>query len=205
MAFNGGNAGSPWEKFLTSVAHWLRDSIFRRNRCSRGEMWLNRQTDRQTGRQTDRQTHTHTHTHTQTTTLCRREPTITAVSDTDCNKKTANMHKALYSVSVRGYAYMQEHIPVSSCYLCKAFQKSLSPHWLQWVYSPTTWKHKEASTQCIFIRNDSANSAFHSELCWNTFITSSRSASYTQRFQVMLLPTNVTKPKYLLNTRMLVT
>ena len=37
--------------FLTSVAHWVRDSIFRMNWRSRGEMWLNRQTD----------THTDTH------------------------------------------------------------------------------------------------------------------------------------------------
>ena len=33
---------------LTSVAHWVRNSIFKTNGRSRGEMWLNRHTDRQT-------------------------------------------------------------------------------------------------------------------------------------------------------------
>ena len=41
---------SSWKlnTFLTSIARWVRESIFRTNRCSRGEMWLNRQTDRHT-------------------------------------------------------------------------------------------------------------------------------------------------------------
>ena len=55
MAFNGGSAGSLQRSgfrenpinFSTSVARWVRDSIFRTNRRSRGEMWLKeRQTDR---------------------------------------------------------------------------------------------------------------------------------------------------------------
>ena len=61
--FQRRSAGSPQRSgfrenptnFLTFVTRWVRDSIFRTNRRSKGEMWLNRQTD----------THTHTHTHTQ--------------------------------------------------------------------------------------------------------------------------------------------
>ena len=34
--------------FLTFVARWVRDSVFRTNRRSVGEMWLNRQTDTHT-------------------------------------------------------------------------------------------------------------------------------------------------------------
>ena len=56
MAFNGGSARSLQQSsfrenptnFLTFVARWVRDSIFRTNRRSRGEMWLNRHTHRQT-------------------------------------------------------------------------------------------------------------------------------------------------------------
>ena len=33
-----------WHNFLTFVAHWVHDSNLRRNRHSRGEMWLNRHT-----------------------------------------------------------------------------------------------------------------------------------------------------------------
>ena len=35
-------------KFLTFVARWVGDSVFRTNRSSRGEMWLNGQTHRHT-------------------------------------------------------------------------------------------------------------------------------------------------------------
>ena len=34
--------------FFIFIACWVRNSVFRTNRCSRGEMWLNRQTDEQT-------------------------------------------------------------------------------------------------------------------------------------------------------------
>ena len=51
--FQRTSAGSPQRSgfrenptnFLTSIARWVHDSIFKTNRRSRGEMWLNRQTD----------------------------------------------------------------------------------------------------------------------------------------------------------------
>ena len=57
-AVDGGNAGSPERSsfrenptnILTFVARWVRDIDFRTNRRSRGEMWLNGQTNRQTHR-----------------------------------------------------------------------------------------------------------------------------------------------------------
>ena len=60
--YNAGSGVSPQRSsfreiptiFLTFLARWVRDTDFRTKRRSRGEMWLNGQTDRQTDTQTHR-------------------------------------------------------------------------------------------------------------------------------------------------------